>query len=151
MNDILSSVLGVGSLVAGIITMADDNAPTGGFSFSDPFKDLFGGNPTLGANPTQGPVTSNSAPSSGNSGTDSSASSDGGGVSSDAGSSQRLGRGGLRHIGLEPEPELVRGVTEQLGQQRDFLFGLRLQYLRHGQRGRRLVGRRHEHHGRRCS
>lgn len=70
--------------------MADDNSPTGGFSYpgsaGDPFKDLFGGNPTMGANPTQGPVTSNSAPSSGSSGTDSSASSDGGGVGSDAGS-----------------------------------------------------------------
>jgi hypothetical protein len=69
--------------------MADDNSPTGGFSFpgsaGDPFKDFFGGNPTLGANPTQGPVTSNSAPSSGSSGTDSS--SDGGGVGSDASSS----------------------------------------------------------------
>lgn len=71
--------------------MADDNSPTGGFSYpgsaGDPFKDLFNGNPTLGANPTQGPVTSNSAPSSGNSGTESSASSDGGGVGSDASSS----------------------------------------------------------------
>lgn len=68
--------------------MADDNSPTGSSGYnaaSDPFKDLFGGNPTMGANPTQGPVTSNSAPSSGSSGT--SASSDGGGVGSSSASS----------------------------------------------------------------
>lgn len=65
--------------------MADDNSPTGSSGYnaaSDPFKDLFGGNPTMGANPTQGPVTSNSAPSS-----NSSPSSDGGGAGADSSTS----------------------------------------------------------------